>query len=455
MCPMVHSDRTDSGDGVYGVPMCPMVHSDGTDSGDGVYGVGHGGMFGQSPCVPWYIQTGRTVGMGYMEWDMGEGLNSPHVSHGTFRRDGQWGWGIWSGTVPMCPMVHSDGTDSGDGVYGVGHGGRFGQSPCVPWYIQTGRTVGMGYMEWDMGEGLNSPHVSHGTFRRDGQWGWGIWSGTVPMCPMVHLDGTDSGDGVYGVGHGGRFGQSPCVPWYIQTGQTVGMGYMEWDMGEGLDSPHVSHGTFRRDGQWGWGIWSGTVPTCPMVHLDGTDSGDGVYGVGHGGRFGQSPCVPWYIQTGWTVGMGYMEWDSPHVSHGTFRRDGQWGWGIWSGTWGKVWTVPMCPMVHSDGTDSGDGVYGVGHGGRFGQSPCVPWYIQTGWTVGMGYMEWDSPHVSHGTFRRDGQWGWGIWSGTWGKVWTVPMPWYIQTGQTVGMGYMEWDMLLCLLHNLYCYLNYK
>ena len=111
----------------------------------------------------------------------------------------------------------------------------------------------------------------------------------------------------------------------------------------------------------------------PMVHSDGMDSGDGVYGVG------QSPCVPWYIQTGWTVGMGYVEWDmgegldSPHVSHGTFRRDGQWGWGMWSGIWGKVWTVPMCPMVHSDGMDSGDGVYGVGHGGRFGQSPCVPW----------------------------------------------------------------------------------
>ena len=208
--------------------MCPMVHSDRTDSGDGVYGVG------QSPCVPWYIQTGQTVGMGYMEWDMGECL-----------------------TVPMCPMVHSDGTDSGDGVYGVGHGGRFEQSPCVPWYIQTGWTVGMGYMEWDMGEGLDSPHVSHGTFRRDRQWGWGIWSGTwgkvwtVPMCPMVHSDGMDSGDGVYGVG------QSPCVPWYIQTGRTVGMGYMEWDMGEGLDSPHA------------------------MVHSDGTDSGDGVYGVGH------------------------------------------------------------------------------------------------------------------------------------------------------------------------------
>ena len=221
--------------------------------------------------------------------------------------------------------------------------------------------------------------------RRDGQSGWGIWSGTVPMCPMVHSDGTDSRDGVYGVGLGGRFGQSPCVPWYIQTGRTVGMGYMEWDMGEGLDSPHVSHGTFRRDGQSGWGIWSGTVPMCPMVHSDRTDSGDGVYGVGHGGRFGQSPCVPWYIQMGQTVGMGYVEWDmgegldSPHVSHGTctFRRDGQWGWGIWSGTWGKVWTVPMCPMVHSDGMDSGDGVYcGVGHGGRFGQSPCVPWYIQ-------------------------------------------------------------------------------
>ena len=213
-------------------------------------------------------------------------------------------------TVPMCPMVHSDGTDSRDGVYGVGHGGRFGQSPCVPWYIQTGQTVGMGYVEWDMGEGLDSPHVSHGTFRRDRQWGWGIWSGTwgkvwtVPMCPMVHSDGTDSRDGVYGVGHGGRFGQSPCVPWYIQTGRTVGMGYVEWDMGEGLH--------------------------------------------------GQSPCVPWYIQTGRTVGMGHMEWDmgeglnNPHVSHGTFRRDRQWGWGMWSGTWGKVWTVPMCPMVHSD-----------------------------------------------------------------------------------------------------------
>ena len=63
------------------------------------------------------------------------------MSHGTFRRDGQW-----------------------DGVYGVGHGGGLGQSPCVPWYIQTGWTVGMGYMEWDMGEGLYSPHVtvSHG-----------------------------------------------------------------------------------------------------------------------------------------------------------------------------------------------------------------------------------------------------------------------------------------------------
>ena len=152
------------------------------------------------------------------------------------------------------------------------------------------------------------------------------------MCPMVHSDGTDGGDGVCGVGHGGRFGQSPCVPWYmyIQAGWTVGMGYVEWDMGEGLDSPHVSHGTFRRDRRWGLGIWSGTC-------------GEGL--------------------------------DSPHVSHGTFRRDVQWGWGIlWSGTWGKVWTVPM---VHSDGMDSGDGIYcGVGHGKRFGQSPCVPWYIQ-------------------------------------------------------------------------------
>ena len=125
--------------------------------------------------------------------------------------------------------------------------------------------------------------------------------------------------------------------------------YMEWDMGEGLDSPHVSHDEMDSgDGVYGVG------------HSDGMDSGDGVYGVG------QSPCVPWYIQTGRTVGMGYMEWDmgegldSPHVSHGTFRRDGQWGWGIWSGTWKKVWTVPMCPMV-----------VGVGHGG------C--------------------PHVSHGT----------------------------------------------------------
>ena len=93
------------------------------------------------------------------------------------------------------------------------------------------------------------------------------------MCPMVHSDGMDSG-----------------------------MGYMEWDMGEGLYSPHVSHGTFRRDGQW-----------------------DGVYGVGHGdGLY------------------------SPHVSHGTFRRDGQWD-GVYGmrHAWGMVWTVPMslCPMV--------------------------------------------------------------------------------------------------------------
>ena len=73
---------------------------------------------------------------------------------------------------------------------------------------------------------------------------------------------------------------------------------------------------------------------------------------------------------------------------------------------GMVYTVPMCPMVHSDGTDSGDGVYGVG------QSPCT---FKRDWDMGEGL---DSPHVSHGTFRRGRQWGWGIWSGTciWGKV---------------------------------------
>ena len=135
------------------------------------------------------------------------------------------------------------------------------------------------------------------------------------MCPMVHSDGTDSGDGVCGVGHGGRFGQSPCVPWYIQTGWTVGMGYVEWDMGEGLDSPHVSHGSWS-------GTWGMSPAMCPMGH----------------GKVSTVLMCPMVGRLEWDMGDGL---DSPLV-----------GRICWSGTWGKVWTVPMCHMV-----------VGVGHGG--------------------------------------------------------------------------------------------
>ena len=63
--------------------------------------------------------------------------------------------------------------------------------------------------------------------------------GDVPMCPM-------------GYGKVSTVLMCPMV------------GRLEWDMGDGLDSPHVSHG--RKNNY---------------------------VGVGHGGWFGQSPCVPW------------------------------------------------------------------------------------------------------------------------------------------------------------------
>ena len=122
------------------------------------------------------------------------------------------------GDVPMCPMGHE-------------------KVSTVLMCPMVGR------LEWDMGDGLDSPHVSHGR-RNMLEWDMG--------------DGLDSPH----VSHGRR-------------------NMLEWDMGDGLDSPLVSHG---RKNMLEWDMGDGLdSPMCPMVYV----------GVGHGGWFGQSPCVPW------------------------------------------------------------------------------------------------------------------------------------------------------------------
>ena len=143
------------------------------------------------------------------------------------------------------------------------------------------------------------------------------------------------------------------------------------------------------------------IPSCPVVHSTEQDLLGYFEIVGNSGHAESTVHsgmyhvlyhpIPWYMRTGWTVGLACWECVT---------------------LWGVPCAEPSYPMVHEDKMDNGISMLRVWYTvGCIMLYYPIPWYMRTKWTVGLACWEYGTPWdvscctiLSHGTWGRDGQW---------------------------------------------------